>query len=92
MFKLGHPVQTYVEKLWPRNGTALASNDGEAAFVRGAMTKLAEHGSAYDLQGKIAKMKSGASTNPFIDPKGYREFVSASKAEFEKALVEQHKN
>ena len=52
---------------------------------------LAEHGSAYDLQGKIVKMKSAAATNPFIDPKGYRDFVSASKAEFEKALAEQRK-
>jgi metallo-beta-lactamase class B len=50
---------------------------------------LAEHGNAYDLQGKIAKLKSGASTNPFIDPKGYRDFVSASNAEFKKALAEQ---
>lgn len=29
-----------------RNGTALASNEGDAAFMRGAMVKLAEHGSA----------------------------------------------
>jgi metallo-beta-lactamase class B len=50
---------------------------------------LAEHGNAYDLQGKIAKLKSGASTNPFIDPKGYQDFVSASNAEFKKALAEQ---
>jgi metallo-beta-lactamase class B len=53
---------------------------------------LAEHGSAYDLQGKIAKLKSGAVTNPFIDPKGYRDFVIASKAEFEKAVTEQRKS
>ena len=53
---------------------------------------LAEHGSAYDLQGKIAKMKSDASANAFIDPKGYRDFVSASRTEFEKALAEQRKN
>jgi metallo-beta-lactamase class B len=52
---------------------------------------LAEHGSAYDLQGKIAKMKNGAATNPFVDPKGYRDFVDASKAEFEKALAEQRR-
>jgi metallo-beta-lactamase class B len=52
---------------------------------------LAEHGSAYDLQGKIAKMKSDPATNPFIDPKGYREFVDSSHAEFEKALAEQRK-
>jgi metallo-beta-lactamase class B len=53
---------------------------------------LAEHGSAYDLQGKIAKMKNGPATNPFIDPKGYREFVNASKRAFGEALAEQQKN
>ena len=52
---------------------------------------LAEHGSAYDLQGKIAKLKNGAATNPFIDPKGYRDFVNASRAEFENALNDQRK-
>lgn len=52
---------------------------------------LAEHGSAYDLQGKIAKMKNGATTNPFIDPKGYRDFVNASRAEFDNALNDQRK-
>lgn len=53
---------------------------------------LAEHGSAYDLQGKIAKMKNGAATNSVIDAKGYREFVNASKRAFGEALAEQRKN
>lgn len=53
---------------------------------------LAEHGSAYDLQGKIVKMKNGAVANPFVDPKGCRDFVGASGAEFEKALAGQRKN
>jgi metallo-beta-lactamase class B len=52
---------------------------------------LAEHGRAYDLQGKIARMNTHPGTNPFIDPKGYREFVNASRAEFEKALAGQRK-
>lgn len=50
---------------------------------------LAEHGSAYGLQGKITRMKNHPATNPFVDPKGYRDFVAASRAEFEKALAEQ---
>ena len=52
---------------------------------------LAEHGSAYDLQGKIATLNSGAAKNPFINAKGYRDFVSASKADFQKALTAQRK-
>jgi metallo-beta-lactamase class B len=50
---------------------------------------LAEHGSAYSLQGKIARMKADPRTNVFIDPQGYRDFVRASRAEFETALAEQ---
>jgi metallo-beta-lactamase class B len=50
---------------------------------------LAEHGSTYSLQGKIARMKADPRTNVFIDPQGYRDFVRASRAEFETALAEQ---
>jgi len=46
---------------------------------------LAEHGSAYDLQGKIAAMKGDPHKNAFIDPRGYRDFVRASRTDFEQA-------
>lgn len=52
---------------------------------------LAEHGSAYDLQGKIAAMKSDPHRNAFIDPQGYRDFVRASRTDFERALAAQRK-
>lgn len=48
---------------------------------------LAEHGSAYDLQGKIAAMKADRHKNPFIDPQGYQDFVRAARADFEQALA-----
>lgn len=50
---------------------------------------LAEHGSAYSLPGKIARMKADPRTNAFIDPRGYADFVQASRAEFETALAQQ---
>jgi metallo-beta-lactamase class B len=50
---------------------------------------LAEHGSAYSLQSKIARTKAGTRANAFVDPQGYRDFVRASRAEFETALVQQ---
>ncbi|MEP6484562.1 MAG: subclass B3 metallo-beta-lactamase [Rudaea sp.] len=50
---------------------------------------LAEHGRDYDLNVKIAKMKNTASTNPFIDPAGYRALIEKSRVEFEDALAEQ---
>jgi metallo-beta-lactamase class B len=52
---------------------------------------LAEHGRDYDLQGKIAKMKTESADNPFIDPQGYRNLIHKSQAEFEIALDEQRK-
>ena len=50
---------------------------------------LAEHGSAWSLQDKIARMKTDPRTNVFIDPQGYRDFVRASRVEFETALAQQ---
>jgi len=50
---------------------------------------LAEHGSAFSLQDKIARRKADSRTNVFVDPQGYRDFVRASRKEFETALVEQ---
>jgi len=50
---------------------------------------LAEHGSAWSLQDKIGRMKTDPRTNVFIDPQGYRDFVRASRVEFETALAQQ---
>ncbi|MFL6213040.1 MAG: subclass B3 metallo-beta-lactamase [Blastocatellia bacterium] len=50
---------------------------------------LSAHGSFFDLKGKMAKLETGAATNPFIDPKGYREFLEGSKENFYKQLKAQ---
>jgi metallo-beta-lactamase class B len=42
---------------------------------------LGAHGNYFDLENKYARMKTGAA-NPFVDPDGYRKFVSQKKAEF----------
>lgn len=47
---------------------------------------LASHGQFFDLLGKAAKLRAGAKTNPFIDPQGYREFVTEVTEAFEKKL------
>ena len=50
---------------------------------------LSEHGSVFDLQGKIKHMQAGA--NPFVDPEGYKRYVSQAEQDFEKELAaEQH--
>jgi metallo-beta-lactamase class B len=50
---------------------------------------LAEHGSAFGLQAKIAKMKGGGSANVFVDPQGYRDAVRAWHSEFETELAKE---
>jgi metallo-beta-lactamase class B len=40
---------------------------------------VAEHGSVFDLEGKAARVASGSSANPFVDPDGYRRFVDRSE-------------
>ena len=50
---------------------------------------LAEHGSVYDLAGKLARLQQHPETNPFIDPAGYRRYVDASEQEFQAALAAQ---
>jgi len=43
---------------------------------------LADHGEFYDMKAKYRRLQSGASTNPFIDPDGYRRFVAESERRF----------
>lgn len=48
---------------------------------------LAEHGTAFDLAGKIQRMAQRPTDNPFIDPAGYRRHVEQSQREFREALA-----
>jgi len=47
---------------------------------------VAEHGSAFDLEAKAARVRAGSTTNPFVDPDGYKRFVDESQRAFEKRL------
>ena len=48
---------------------------------------LGAHGSYYDMESKYARM--GGSTNPFIDPKGYQEYVNDRERAFRAELAHQ---
>jgi len=49
---------------------------------------LGAHGSYFGLEGKYARMgKAGA--NPFVDPDGYKKFVSDKEQEFRAELAKQ---
>jgi len=52
---------------------------------------LGSHGGYFDMLAKMARMKAGATENPFIDPDGYRRFVDTSEARFEHLLAEEMK-
>jgi metallo-beta-lactamase class B len=50
---------------------------------------LAGHAGAFDLPTKRARMKAGATVNPFIDPDGYATYIAGKKADFERELAKQ---
>lgn len=47
---------------------------------------LAAHGVFFDLLGKAAKLRAGASPNPFIDPAGYEKYVVDAEKAFRERL------
>lgn len=47
---------------------------------------LASHGQFFDLLGKAERIRAGAKPNPFIDPKGYQNFVARMSKAFEEKL------
>jgi metallo-beta-lactamase class B len=48
---------------------------------------LAVHGSFYGMREKRKRQESGATTNPFIDPAGYRRFVAEAENSFRAELA-----
>ena len=49
---------------------------------------LGAHGSYFDMEAKYARMKPGA-PNPFVDPDGYKNFVTLKEREFRDELAKQ---
>jgi metallo-beta-lactamase class B len=52
---------------------------------------LASHGNFFGLQEKINLLAQNSNQNPFIDPKGYREFLKRTEKEFQAKLKNQQK-
>ena len=50
---------------------------------------LASHGNFFNLTEKAAKRRAGISPNPFIDPQGYRDFLTKTEAQFREQLKTQ---
>jgi metallo-beta-lactamase class B len=49
---------------------------------------LGAHGNYYGMEGKVARMKHDG-PNPFVDPDGYRAYVSEREQAFRKELARQ---
>jgi metallo-beta-lactamase class B len=50
---------------------------------------LGAHGAYYDMIGKYQRTRAGAGANPFVDPRGYKNFVAEKEAAFLKTLEAQ---
>lgn len=48
---------------------------------------LAEHGSAFDLKGKYARLQARPPTDPFVDPAGCKAYLEQSRQDFETQLA-----
>jgi len=48
---------------------------------------LGSHANYFSMADKLARLKAGATDNPFVDPAGYRRFVEESQARFEQQLA-----
>jgi len=51
---------------------------------------LAAHAQMFDLEGKAARLRAGASPNPFIDPHGYRAYLDAAERAYQDRLSSEH--
>jgi len=52
---------------------------------------LGAHGGYFDLLEKYPHLKAGSPTNPFVDPKGYQDFIADCQQAFETELARQQK-
>jgi metallo-beta-lactamase class B len=50
---------------------------------------LAQHGSQFDLDGKIRRRAQDPSKNPFVDPEGYKRLIDQSEAALRAQVAEQ---
>ena len=51
---------------------------------------LSEHGSAFDLAGKIRRLQAG-DADPFVDPEGYKRYLAQAEQDFETELARERR-
>lgn len=72
----------------PKNPTLVAQYRHSFKVLRSLPCDifLASHGSFFDLPGKIAELKKNPSSNPFINPQEYRQFLDQAQSAFEQEV------
>jgi metallo-beta-lactamase class B len=53
---------------------------------------LASHGSLFDLQEKMTAFRKQPTSNPFIDPRGYKRLIATMEERFEAVVEQQSKS
>jgi len=80
-------------KLIGNAGYPEIATDYEKTFNRMKALKmdifLSSHASAYGMAEKAERLRKGATTNPFIDPTGYLEYIEITESAFRKTLEAQ---
>jgi len=50
---------------------------------------LSAHASQFEMEEKLKRLRSEANVNPFIDPKGYLDYVNTTERAFRDRLASQ---
>lgn len=53
---------------------------------------LGAHGAYFDLKAKYARLQAGAAVNPFIDPEGYKAYITERRDHFRREWERQKQN
>ncbi len=48
---------------------------------------LASHAKMFDLEGRIARLRAGASVNPFVDPQAFRDYLDGAERAYKERLA-----
>jgi metallo-beta-lactamase class B len=46
---------------------------------------LSPHGVDFNMEEKVAQLQRNGTTNPFVDPSGYKQYLARSESEFRRA-------
>lgn len=75
---------------WPRIAEAYASSFQKLKSLP-CDVFLGPHAPFFDMEAKVGRMNAGATTNPFIDPAGYRNYIASYEKSYNEQLLRERK-